>query len=740
MKLSKDWLSANWGLEREVLRVDEEGRLARSRHPFPPGHRKITVDWAEAQTELITGVHPSPDGALDELQDLQSTLQGRLGSELLWPFSVPGVWERGQSPEAARFGDDPGWGDQRTYRKTLEARHGGARQVLSGIHVNYSFGPRHPGGDSFALARNFLRYQPVLSYLLAASPWLSAEYRGALLSFRSAEAGEAGVRCGSRTTSVRQGPLGYALAEEVEAAVDLRYDSLEEYLQKLARALTPVDGGTALLASERELYAAVRPKGRSAKGQTLEALARDGVEYLEFRIFDLDPLAPLGIRRDTLLFLELFFAACAALDSPRFGPRDLPRIRRTIQSLTQCSLGRTRGAPRQVRALWRALEPTLAALAAEAGREHEAALTAFQDQIEGRTLRTVDRVVALMAPVGPLAWGLGRARLHRDWFSLELSTRLVIEEADRRGIRVELLDAQDNFVGLHRGRRTEYVKQATRTSADPYVAALVMENKEVTKIVLRQRGIAVPEGQSFASLEAARAAVARWRGRQAVVKPNATNFGQGVTILEADASATAWDEALALGFSLDSQVLIETFAPGLEFRFLVIGGRTVAILQRIPANVVGDGTRSIRQLVDAKNQHPWRGEGYRKPLEKLRLDETETSFLGAQGWSADDVPAAGQQVFLRKNSNISTGGDSLDFTDAMPPRFARVAEEAAAAVGARICGVDMILPDWQDPSPTAPYTILELNFNPALHIHTYPAVGENRHPAKEVVKLLFPKG
>lgn len=320
--------------------------------------------------------------------------------------------------------------------------------------------------------------------------------------------------------------------------------------------------------------------------------------------------------------------------------------------------------------------------------------------------------------------------------TLELSTQVLIAEAQRRGIAVEILDADDNFIALRRDGRTEYVKQATRTSADTYISALLMENKEVTKKVLRAAGLRVPAGGKYRSLEAALADQANYAGRKIVVKPNSTNFGEGVAILEASAPATAYRAALETAFTLDASVLVEEFAEGREYRFLVIGGRTRAVLHRIPANVRGDGRATIRELVAVKNQDPNRGEGYRKPLERIRLEATELEFLAGQGLSPESVPAAGLVVYLRKNSNISTGGDSLDLTDTMPAVYQRWAEQATAAVGAAICGLDMIIPDATADSADATYCILELNFNPALHIHDFPAEGQNRHVERHVLDLI----
>jgi glutamate--cysteine ligase len=320
--------------------------------------------------------------------------------------------------------------------------------------------------------------------------------------------------------------------------------------------------------------------------------------------------------------------------------------------------------------------------------------------------------------------------------SLELSTQVLIAEARRRNVEIEILDADDNFIALRRDGRTEYVKQATRTSADTYISALLMENKEVTKKVLRADGLRVPAGGKYRSLAAALDDYPNHRERKMVVKPNSTNFGEGVAILDLGAELSVYRAALEAAFALDATVLVEEYVEGREFRFLVIGGQTRAVLHRLPANVRGDGRTTIRELVAMKNLHPYRGENYRKPLERIRLDSTELDFLSAQGLTPESVPDADAVVFLRKNSNISTGGDSIDFTDTMPLVYRRWAEQATAAVRAAICGLDMIIPDIAAEGPNAAYSILELNFNPALHIHDFPAEGKNRHVERHVLDLL----
>ena len=126
-----------------------------------------------------------------------------------------------------------------------------------------------------------------------------------------------------------------------------------------------------------------------------------------------------------------------------------------------------------------------------------------------------------------------------------------------------------------------------------------------------------------------------------------------------------------------------------EYYILVINDEVVGILHRVPANVIGDGEKTITELVEVKNQDPLRGKGYVTPLEKIRLEENAELFLKQQGKNFDYIPKKDEIIYLRENSNISTGGDSVDYTDDIPQKFKDIAVNAAKAAGAKICGMDM---------------------------------------------------
>ena len=150
--------------------------------------------------------------------------------------------------------------------------------------------------------------------------------------------------------------------------------------------------------------------------------------------------------------------------------------------------------------------------------------------------------------------------------------------------------------------------------------------------------------------------------------------------------------------------------------------------------MVGDGEKTIRELTEIKNKDPLRGYHYVTPLEKINLDENAELFLKVQKKTFDYVPVKDEVVYLRENSNISTGGDSIDYTDKIPEKFKNIAVQCAKAVNAKICGVDMMLEDYMDENTQ--YGIIELNFNPAIHIHCYPYKGTERKIGEDVLKLL----
>lgn len=324
----------------------------------------------------------------------------------------------------------------------------------------------------------------------------------------------------------------------------------------------------------------------------------------------------------------------------------------------------------------------------------------------------------------------------KNYAQLELSTQIVIAEALKRGVKVEVLDEKDQFLRLSKGKHVEYVQEATRTSKDSYITGFILGNKLVTKKILDEHGVHVPKGKDYRDLKTAIQDYPKFSKGGWVVKPKTTNYGIGITIFKKAPSQKAFIQAVKIAFSHDSSILIEEFIEGIECRFLVIDYKTVAVLQRIPANVTGDGKHTIQQLVAIKNKDPRRGKGYKTPLEYIQISAVEKQILKDQKLTPQSIPKKGQQIFLRHNSNISTGGDSIDYTDKVTYQYKKIAEQAAKAVSAKICGVDMMLQNFAQPVNKNNYAIIELNYNPVLYFHDFPYEGKNRHTGKYLLDVL----
>jgi len=326
--------------------------------------------------------------------------------------------------------------------------------------------------------------------------------------------------------------------------------------------------------------------------------------------------------------------------------------------------------------------------------------------------------------------------MQKEYEQLELSTQIIINEAQVRGVKVEVLDWDENFIRLIKGDRVEYIKQGTKTSLDNYVVPLIMENKELTKLILKEHDINVPDSVTVKNLEDGLKIYSDFENKDIVIKPKSANFGEGVLIIKDLKSKEVYANAIEDAFNYSKDVLIEDYVAGKEYRFLVVTDEVLAVMYRVPANVKGDGIHNIQELVDEKNQDLRRGKGYLTPLEKISIGSIEKQQLNIQNMDVNHVPKQDEVVYLRENSNLSTGGDSIDFTDEVHEGYKEIAVKSAEAVEAKICGVDIIIPDVKTKPDKNNYSIIELNFNPVIYPHNFPYIGQNRHVEKKILDLL----
>lgn len=734
-------LQANFGIERESLRVDRQGQLAHTPHPSCLGarsfHPYIQTDFCEFQMELITPVAKSTTEARRFLGAI-TDVAGRSISkeELLWPLSMP-PRIKAQEIQVAQLENE----FERHYRNYLAEKYGTKLQAISGIHYNMELGKDlvealfHESDQTdmiafknalyLKLAQNYLRYRWVITYLFGAAP--------------IAEQGFFDQEVPEPVRSFRNSDHGYVNKEEIQVS----FASLEDYVSAIGNYIEQGD-----LIAEKEFYSAVRFRGQKSNRSFLDK----GITYLEFRNFDLNPFERIGISQTTMDTVHLLILAFLWLDSPE----------NVDQALTQGHALNEKIA----------LSHPLEALPAEAEAETKDIVKALDQLVHhfglgDYHLDLVKKVKAAFAdPSQTLSaqllpyiknksladFALNKALAYHDydWTAhyalkgyeeMELSTQMLLFDAIQKGINFGILDEQDQFLKLWHKDHVEYVKNGNMTSKDNYVVPLAMANKTVTKKILADAGFPVPAGDEFTSLEQGLAYYPLIKNKQIVVKPKSTNFGLGISIFQEPASLENYQKALEIAFAEDTAVLVEEFIPGTEYRFFILDGHCEAVLLRVAANVVGDGKHTIRELVAHKNANPLRGHDHRSPLEIIALGDIEQLMLAQQGYTPDDVLPDGEKVNLRRNSNISTGGDSIDVTETMDSSYQELAAAMATSMGAWACGVDLIIPDeTQIASKENPHcTCIELNFNPSMYMHTYCAEGPGQAITPKILDKLFPE-
>ncbi len=281
--------------------------------------------------------------------------------------------------------------------------------------------------------------------------------------------------------------------------------------------------------------------------------------------------------------------------------------------------------------------------------------------------------------------------------------------------------------------------RATMTSVTSSLAVDIASDKELTNRLLAAAGLPVPSSEVVRRADDA-VRIARRIGYPVVLKPLDGNHGRGVAInLNSEREVRAAFEE-AYDQSRRGYVLVESFIAGRDYRVLVIGGHMVAIAERVPAHVIGDGSSSVARLVEITNADPRRGVGHEKVLTRIEVTDAAVDLVRAQGYEMTDVPRRGEMVKLALTGNMSTGGISIDRTFEAHPDNVDIAEEAARVVGLDIAGIDFLCPDITKPVRETGGAICEVNAAPGFRMHSHPTIGEPQYVAKPVVDLLFPPG
>jgi glutamate--cysteine ligase len=762
-KLNRFLTKCNFGIEKENVRVDSHGHLAMTKHPGVFGNKLknpyITTDFSESQVEMITPTMDTIEETYNFLESLHDLVSLELKDEYLWPQSTPPSLPAEEDIPVSTFEETCEGNRAQKYRDYLSQKYGKQKQLLSGIHYNFSFKDeflnllyKESGSSDFKLfkdeiylktSRNFFKYRWILIYLFGANPSIHGTYSRKCVDMLDEVAPDSFSYTSGN--SFRNGMCGYKNKE----VFNISYNSRAEYVEDIKKLISQEK-----LISEKEYYSPIRLKAKD-NTNLLKSIEEDGIEYLEVRLLDLNPMVKTGMSIDQLYFVHLFLLFCLFTDENDTTEKDIWEGNKNHNLVAH--YGRKKdlelfdnGEFKFLKDLGLDMISKMEKIVEDLGISNLNYTNTLREAVESfynTDLLISSKIESRIREEGFIDFNLDLAKKYykesqidsfalRGYEDLELSTQILLKDAIKRGVKFEILDRKENFISLTKGGKTEYVVQATKTSLDSYSTVLIMENKLVTKKILEKNKIKVPKGGYYTNSQDAMDDFYKYQGAKTVVKPNSTNFGLGITILPKEFTLSDYQNALNFAFGEDDSILIEEFIEGKEYRIFVLKDEVVGILHRVPANVIGNGNHSIRTLVEEKNKDVLRGTGYKKPLQKINLGEAEETFLAVQNLDFDYIPKENETIYLRENSNISTGGDSIDFTDDILDEYKQIAIDSAKAADAVICGVDMMINDIKELPNDSNHGIIEINFNPAIHIHCYPYKGKNRKLGEKILDSL----
>jgi len=345
------------GIERESLRIDNNGRISQKNHPknlgSPLTNKNITTDFAEALVELVTPTFESPEALFDQLNLLHRFVYSELDDEILWNFSMPCAFTNEKEIRVAEYGNSNNGMLKHIYRKGLRLRYGSIMQCVSGIHYNFSFTKNswktlgknsdqdYVNDKYLGMIRNIKRNFWFILEQFGASPVTHKSYlldRG-----HSLEKYNANDLFLPYATSLRMSEVGYQ--SKIQDSLKISYNDLDDFINALIKGIkTPVkkfndigvldDAGiaqqisTGILQIENELYDIVRPKRSGPSGSRPATLLKtDGIEYLELRGIDINPFIPEGIDVNKIKLLDIYITHSLISESPLMLDEEINEIR-----------------------------------------------------------------------------------------------------------------------------------------------------------------------------------------------------------------------------------------------------------------------------------------------------------------------------------------------------------------------------------------------------------------------------
>jgi GNAT-family acetyltransferase (TIGR03103 family) len=301
--------------------------------------------------------------------------------------------------------------------------------------------------------------------------------------------------------------------------------------------------------------------------------------------------------------------------------------------------------------------------------------------------------------------------------------RIITDEARRRGIRVDVIDEENNYFKLtHAGR--SIICRESLTELTSAIAMSRCDDKRLTHRVLKSAGLNVPEQYPASLTDPQANEIVLQRLQRVVVKPARGEQGNGISVDVR--SVEALEKAVAWAGQFCPDVILEAYMPGEDLRLIVIDRKVVAAAVRRSPVIVGTGQHDVLELIEKYNR---RRASATEGESAIPTDEETQRCIRQAGYDWDAIIPAGEKIRVRKTANLHTGGTIEDVTAVIHQALRHSAEKAAAALNIPCTGLDMIVPDLEKPE----HVIIEANERPGLANH------EPQPTAERFVDLLFPQ-
>lgn len=312
-------------------------------------------------------------------------------------------------------------------------------------------------------------------------------------------------------------------------------------------------------------------------------------------------------------------------------------------------------------------------------------------------------------------------------------TKSVIETAKNLGVPVKKLGLLKNkmLLQLGKGKNIKWTRGAV-TSETKYLSMKIAHHKDFANKILKEAGLPLPKHFCTDNINEAKEFLKKVKF-PIVIKPQAAQQGKMVYCdVNSKKDALQFFKKIKQKYT---KVIFEEQIKGNDFRILIIGGKLVAAMQRIPPFIIGNGKSTILQLINKENKNPLRKA---KKIYPIKIDEEVKRHLKQKRLSLKSILKKGEKLFLRRNANISTGGVGTDVTEIIHPKNVELAIKATKVIGLDICGVDLIIPNIKKPYYQVGGKIIEVNGGPDAAIHHFPISGKPRKAGEAIIKMLFP--